>query len=168
MNSLLAFYYGSHPDDRGHFLAEILQQDDLWLEVMHDYIQWLFPLSEPSRVTPWAPLVDREIVSAFQGDSLLQDHLLASFVRMLSFYGLRRQEGRVVKGESWADRKHNWFTQDTHNNLRITRILKSLATLGLRHEAQGFLACLKELRELEPDCGVRGTAYRYWSEAIGE
>lgn len=168
MKPLLAFYYGSHPDDRGRFLAEILRQDDLWLEVTHDYIQWLFPLSEHSRVTPWAPLVDPEIASAFQLDSLLQDHLLASFGRMLSFYGLRREAGPVIQGENWVERKHNWFTQGTHNNLRITRILKSLSGLGLRHEAQAFLACLTELSESEPDCGVGETAYRYWNEAIGE
>lgn len=168
MKTLLAFYYGSHPDDRGRFLAEILRQDDLWLEVTHDYIQWLFPLSERSRVTPWAPLVDREIASMFQGDSLLQDHLLASFGRMLSFYGLRREAGRVVKGENWAERKLNWFTHGTHNNLRITRILKSLSALGLRHEAQAFLACLTELRDSESDCRVEETAFRYWNEAIEE
>jgi hypothetical protein len=73
---------------------------------------------------------------------------------MLSLYGLKREAGRVVKGENWAERRRNWFTQDTHNNLRITRLPKSLSTLGLRHEAQALLACLNELRESESNCGV--------------
>ncbi len=45
MNRLLAFCYGSHPDHRGRMLAEILKQDDLWFELTHDCIQWLFPLT---------------------------------------------------------------------------------------------------------------------------
>ena len=50
MSQLLRFYSGSHPDHRGRMLAEILKQDDLWLELTHDYIQWLFPSgrTEPS------------------------------------------------------------------------------------------------------------------------
>ena len=58
MNPLLAFYLGSHPDDRGRMLDEILRQDDFWLEVTHDYVQWLFPLDEVSRANARAPLVD--------------------------------------------------------------------------------------------------------------
>jgi len=47
LNPILAFYFGSHPDSEGRRLAEILRQDDLWLEQTHDYIQWLCPLAEP-------------------------------------------------------------------------------------------------------------------------
>ncbi|MBA2350727.1 MAG: opioid growth factor receptor-related protein [Burkholderiales bacterium] len=166
MNRLLAFYSGSHPDDRGRLLADIVRQDDPWLEVTHDYIQWLFPLRETSRVVPSAPVIDREVVAAFRGDDLLQSHLRASFLRMLAFFGLSRRNGAIVKGSNWAERKHNWFTQGTHNNLRITRILKSLSTLGLRQDAEDFLACLEELRDSERDCGIDEIAYRYWRFAL--
>lgn len=45
MSQLLRFYCGTHPDHRGRMLAEILRQDDDWLEITHDYIPWLFPLA---------------------------------------------------------------------------------------------------------------------------
>ena len=32
MNALVQFYRGTHPDDQGRFLADILQQDDDWLD----------------------------------------------------------------------------------------------------------------------------------------
>ena len=48
MNQLLSFYYGSHPDHRGRMLAEIVPQDDDWIEQAHDFIQWLFPLNDLS------------------------------------------------------------------------------------------------------------------------
>jgi hypothetical protein len=166
MNRLLAFHDGSQPDDQGRFLVEILRHDDRWLEATHDFVQWLFPLREPSRVTPWAPLIDAEVLAAFQRDDQLRQSLLASFQRMLAFYGLAQGDGVIGKGPNWARRKGNWFTHGTHNDLRITRILKSLASLGLRREAGQFLACLEGLRASEPDCGISETTFRYWRAAL--
>ena len=165
MNRLLGFYYGGFPDHRGRFLAEITRQDDLWLEVTHDYIQWLFPNRDMSPINPQAPVITKKIRAAFIEDELLRRHLLASFARMLAFYGLRRREGRIVKAENWRDRKSDWFVQPTHNDLRITRILKCLSELGLRPEAQVFLDALESLRD-EPDCGLSETAYGHWRKAL--
>lgn len=168
MNRLIVFYLGSHPDSRGRLLSEILQQDDLWFEVCHDYIQWLFPNKEKSRVTPDAPTITSEVEKAFLEDELLRSHLMASFHRILSFYGLKRTEKEITKAENWNSRKRNWFTQDTHNNLRITRILKCLTILGLKKEAKKFYEALSDLRKSESDCGVEVRAYKFWAEAIGE
>lgn len=165
MNTLLAFYYGSHPDDQGRRLAEILRQDDLWLEQTHDYIQWLFPLAESSRVVPGAPILDSLTIKQFRADQLLQDHLRASFVRMLAFLGLRF-DGKVVgKAGNWSDRKGEWFSEPTHNLLRITRMLKSLRLLGLEHEAHGLYAGLSALLATEPDCAVPEKTKSFWREA---
>ena len=57
MTPLVAFNLGEAPDHRGRFVGEILQQDDDWLEATHDYIQWLFPLREPSQAVPGSPVV---------------------------------------------------------------------------------------------------------------
>lgn len=166
MNRLLAFYYGSHPDSHGRMLAEILKQDDHWLEVCHNYIQWLFPTREFSRVTPDAPVLDKTTMEAFQTDELLRGHLRAALIRILSFYGLKLTGTGIVKGPNWAARKSNWFTENTHNSLRITRILKSLTALGLRNEAIFFQTTLAELCASEPDCGIDGTAMQFWREAV--
>jgi hypothetical protein len=151
---------------KGRLLAEITRQDDLWLEVTHDYIQWLFPTREISKIMPCSPLIDKVVEAAFHGDELLRRHLLVSFIRMLSFYGLVRRDGKIVKGANWCERKSNWFIEGTHNDLRITRILKSLSALGLRDEAEKLMLCLEELRVSETDCGVNSTAYQYWRSAL--
>lgn len=166
MNRLLDFYRGRGPDDRGRLLAEILCRDDDWLEATHDFIQWLFPLREASSVNPFAPLADAEVRAAFASDEALRRKLLASFDRMLVFYGLERRGELIVTSANWAARKGNWFTQGTHNDLRITRILKCLAMLGLRDWAERFLGCLETLRVAEPDCGIGATAFRYWRDAL--
>ena len=166
MNRLLAFYYGSHPDSHGRMLAEILKQDDHWLEVCHNYIQWLFPTKEFSRVTPDAPVLDKATIDAFNADDLLQNHLRAALIRVLKFYGLRLTSEAVVKGPNWNERKSNWFTENTHNSLRITRILKSLSALGLLDEARAFQAALHSLCDEEPDCGIDKVAMKFWREAV--
>ncbi|HHJ81158.1 MAG TPA: hypothetical protein ENJ65_05950 [Candidatus Tenderia electrophaga] len=163
---LILFYIGSHPDSRGRYLSEILEQDDVWLEVTHDYIQWLFPNTEKSRVTPGAPTITKEIKDAFLKDEILRSHLRASFNRLLEFYGLVATDNGIKKSKKWDARKINWFVEDTHNNLRITRILKSLMALGLAAEAQQFQQALAELGQNEKDCGIGETARRYWAEAV--
>ena len=166
MNRLLAFYYGSHPDSHGRMLAEMLRQDDDWLEVCHNYIQWLFPTKEYSRVTPDAPTLAKESIDAFHSDELLRNHLRAALTRILSFYGLQLAAGDVVKGTNWGERKPNWFTENTHNSLRITRILKSLSALGLTAEAKSLQSTLLELCDVEPDCGIDETAKKFWRDAV--
>ena len=168
MQRLLAFYSGSGPDHRGRLLQDIVQQDDRWLETTHDYVQWLFPLAEASSVLPAAPLLTPEVVAAFATDGELRRQLRACFLRMLAFYGLAEHGDRIEKGPNWAQRKTNWFTQPTHNNLRITRILKCLCALGLREEARRFLACLEGLARSERDCGVGAMAIDYWRRAVDE
>lgn len=159
MNRLILFYLGSHADNRGRFLSDILQQDDVWFETCHDYIQWLFPNKIASRVTPDAPTITPEIKKAFRKDELLREHLMASFQRILSFYGLKRSSAGIVKADNWALRKGNWFTQSTHNDLRITRVIKCLVALGLKAEAVAFYDALCCLQKTQNDCGIEAKAY---------
>ena len=51
VNRIIGFYSGTEPDHRGRYLHEIQRWSDDQLEKVHDYIQWLFPLPEPS--SPW-------------------------------------------------------------------------------------------------------------------
>jgi len=161
---ILAFYRDNQPDNRGRRLADILAHGDDWLEHTHDYIQWLFPLPEPSGSNPRAPLLDDEAVDAFRSDDVMRHRLQQAYLRMLSFYGLRERDGSVDKGANWDDRKDNWATMPTHNDLRITRILRSLCLLGLRADAEAFKACLLRLAR-DPECDFDEQAVAYWRGA---
>ena len=67
-------------------LDTILSWDDGRLEAVHDYIQWLFPLDEPSRFNPSAPLLTAHDRAAFR-DPELAANLRRALDRMLAFYG---------------------------------------------------------------------------------
>jgi hypothetical protein len=166
-STLLRFYAGGATDDRGRLLAEILRQDDDWLEVTHDFIQWLFPLAERSGANPDAPRVDNAIREAFRGDPLLRQHLRASLLRMLAFLGLQlRADGQVVPSAAWPGRKTAWFTHDGHNSLRVTRMIRSLDLLGLAAEAKALQAGVLRLCREDPDCGIGEHAQGFWRAAL--
>jgi hypothetical protein len=166
MSQLLRFYSGSHPDHRGRMLAELLRQDDHWLELTHDYIQWLFPLADLSRASAHAPLLDKATIDTFRTDAQLLDHMRASFVRMLRFFGLKMSRDGVSKADNWAERKADWSIENTHNSLRLTRMLKNLQALGFAWEAAELQKVLLHLCVTEADCGIDATTQRFWREAL--
>jgi hypothetical protein len=164
---LLRFYLGGAADDRGRLLAEILRQDDDWLEVTHDFIQWLFPLQEASGANPGAPRVDAVTRNAFRGDPLLQRHLRASLLRMLAFLGLQFDaSGAIVPSGDWPRRRREWFNHDTHNSLRVTRMIKSLALLGMEPEARALQSAVLRLCREDPEAGIGERAQAFWRDAL--
>ncbi|XP_012993761.3 opioid growth factor receptor-like [Esox lucius] len=104
------------------------------LERVHSYIQWLFPLQEPGMNYQAKELTKKEIKAFLQNDTAKQ-RLLKSYKLMLDFYGIKLSNettGDVETAENWRKRFEN-LDRNSHNNLRITRILKCLGTLGFPH-----------------------------------
>jgi len=161
---LTSYFISNGPDDKGRLLLQVVRQSDEWLESTHDYIQWLFPLAEKSGANPTAPLIDVNLVSLFQFNTTGQQNYLLGLDRMLSFYGLERHEKTITKGENWNYRKEFWFVTPTHNDLRITRMLKSMSILGFGEYAHGLLDELLQLSN-EPDCGFSSNAIGFWKSA---
>jgi opioid growth factor receptor-like protein len=144
---IVAFYAGGR-DDRHRTLDEILGWPDDRLEAVHDYIQWLFPDRRRSPVNPSAPVVTDNTMRAFAARADLRERLAAALDRMLAFYGLvraRDQGDRVriaLDPASFSRQASNWLRPGNHNHLRLTRILQSLALLGLPDEARALQRCL--------------------------
>jgi len=57
---IIGFYNCTESDHRGRYRREIQEWPDDQLESVHDYIQWLFPLPEPSGFNVAAPVLTRE------------------------------------------------------------------------------------------------------------
>ncbi|KAJ8411951.1 hypothetical protein AAFF_G00142180 [Aldrovandia affinis] len=104
------------------------------LERVHSYIQWLFPLQEAGMNDCALELTKKEI-KAFCEDEEAKQRLVTSYELMLDFYGIElidKVTGEVKRSEKWMARFKN-LNRNTHNNLRITRILKCLGELGFQH-----------------------------------
>lgn len=165
---LIAFYRGDGRDHCGRLLSHIHQYSFDSLERHHDFIQWLFPLPEPSGANPSAPLLTAEDIAAFHADHSLRETLLESFQLMLQFYGLdieaRGDSVVVARGDHFDERSRVWLTGGNHNFLRISRILRSLSLLGLGDYAQAFLKCLEDIYTDEART-IGTTTMGYWRRA---
>ncbi|XP_016394383.1 opioid growth factor receptor-like isoform X3 [Sinocyclocheilus rhinocerous] len=134
----LEFYRGklrSSPDELyiNDFHQMWFGEYDL-LEDVHSYIQWLFPIQEPG-VNWRAHVLSKKEIKLFRKDKEAKSKLVQSYKLMLDFYGIclvDESTGEVARAPNWKDRFRN-LDRHTHNNLRITRILKCLGTLGLKH-----------------------------------
>ena len=58
---LLGFLEGYDVDARGRKLHEIWEFSDNQIERTHDFIQWLFPLTEPSQSQPASKTLARSL-----------------------------------------------------------------------------------------------------------
>ncbi|XP_037540659.1 opioid growth factor receptor [Nematolebias whitei] len=136
--SNLQFYLNKFPSSPDDVYIESFHKD--WkndykrLERVHSYIQWLFPLREPG-VNYMASELTKKEIEAFKKNEDAKRRLVESYELMLGFYGIRlvnKETGEVKRAENWKDRFGN-LERNMHNNLRITRILKSLGELGFEH-----------------------------------
>ena len=182
MSAILDFYRDEKgvPNPSGYTHFDILHNwsDDDW-EGIHDFIQWVFPLKEPSNFNPDAPLLTDEDIAIFQADEELKAALFLSFHRFLKFLGLRcvYVEGAwitdsIVPGNSFngefytkdevANKQKVW-QYPNHNWLRITRCLHSLRLLGVEYAAKSLFDCLCKIYDL--NTGVTPDTFGYWQEA---
>lgn len=165
---IVAFYEQTLPDDRGRFLEDILQFPDARLESVHDFIQWLFPLREPSGANSDAPRLDDAAIEQFRMRADLRDNLVRALDRMLAFYGFARDGDRIVKSDDFTRHAH-WITPGNHNHLRLTRMLKSLTVLGNQSLARSLYECLLSVYDDERRSGRDGITpqtFTFWEDAV--
>ncbi|MCR0983259.1 opioid growth factor receptor-related protein [Roseomonas populi] len=145
-----AFLRGAGRDGRGRRLADVLAFDDGRLEAVHDFIQWLFPLREPSRAVPGSPVLGEDEAAAIRADPAAREGLRAALDRMARFY---------------AD-TDDWLVRFDHNHLRITRIITAVRDLLGREEAARFHAALLA-RNAAAGGPVNAESLRHWERALG-
>jgi hypothetical protein len=164
---LVEFYAGRGRDSRGRAIEDIWSMSLDELEQTHDYIQWLFPLRERSAVEPLTPTLDDAAIAEFQA-TVLQERLVRSAATMAAFYGFQvRREGnvwRVDLAPNAPERQRVWLTPGNHNFLRLTRIMKSLATLGARDLSSAWLGPLRALYHKNATV-IGPRTWRFWESA---
>jgi hypothetical protein len=102
---------------------------DVQLEEVHDYIQWLFPLSTRSGAQRDAPVLTEEEIQAIRADHRAAVTLEHATERMIRFY-------RNTSG---------WLSGQDYNHLRITPIIRSLKLLANLDAARRFYATILDL-----------------------
>eukprot|EP01031_Cornospumella_fuschlensis_P025091 gene25091-30305_t len=108
----IQFLQGTRPTGHGRYFQEILAYNDRQLEADHQFIQWIFPLPDPSPVNPNAPLIEIKSLSA---NAVAHEKMCLSYQKMCQFWGLGDQLD-LEKLKSL----------NGHNGLRFSRALQSL------------------------------------------
>jgi hypothetical protein len=166
MTALLDFYRSVGPDAAGRTIDDVWAYDVKRLEMVHDFIQWLFPLPEPSRFNPDAPLLTPADIAAFRTDADLRKRALRSFDLMLRFYGLVRGDKTIARGSGFEN--VHWLTPLNHNHLRLTRILLFLRHTGFEQEALALSTCLADIAAHEGKGAISERTLAFWREATAQ
>ena len=147
MSPITKFLEG-HPNTKGLTISEILKWDNEKLEETHDYIQWLFPLCEPSQMVDDTPHIQSEDeIEYIKNSNEAQKNLDKSFYRMYDFY----------------KNTNHWLEEDDHNHFRITRILKAMNLLSRESTSEFYSFILEKLRVNNNP--VTAETLRFWRQA---
>ena len=119
---IVGFLEGKTPDHRGRMLSMLWKQTDDDAENNHDYIQWMFPLDEPSQAVYGAPVLNDFDIDEIRENQFVTENLEESARWFLGF----------------LERNDHWVTDYDHNHLRITRAIKSLRLLTSDQAADEF------------------------------
>jgi hypothetical protein len=142
------FLEGEGTDARGRTVFDVLAMDDVAMERTHDFIQWLFPLPEPSAAVPDSPVLVPGDIQAIRVSELAPIALAGATDRMAAFY-------RTT---------HDWLMPNDHNHRRITRIIRSLRLLVGYAEADAFHAFILARVEAT-QAPVSARSRGYWATA---
>ena len=147
--SLVNFLNGTGPDHQGRYLRDIWDFDDKAIEQTHDFIQWIFPLTEKSMSVPGVPTLSAEDVEAIRTSEVARSNLEKSAQWYLGF----------------LQRNNHWIKSYDHNHSRITRVIKALNLLLSQRAA---LTLLNSVLEVAGDKvnSVSQDAIRFWSAAV--
>lgn len=147
-------------------------------ESNHWFIQWLFPLKTPSGAQPGArgPVLDDATYAFLSQDPLVISNMRKSFQEMLCYYGLKYNETtKIVERRTDQDGGYSFQAQEQaiwttgrlgHNLLRMTRMLQSLISFGLKDEAKAFLDALVQIKREHDDWIPDNTINKFWITSV--
>lgn len=166
MSEIAQFMVGEIPDRLGRYFNEILSYEHFWLEHDHKYIQVLFPIDEGTKFNKHAPLVTENVRKIFAVNADLKATHLKALDLMLAFWGLRRSGEIISVNLPLELSKHVWLKPYDHNQLRLTRVIRSLTLLGNKTIAENLVECL--VHAANESKTVSGKTITFWCNALDE
>lgn len=143
MTPIILFYIYGGTDNDGRTLKDYrnMSLDDM--EKSHSYIQWMFPLNEPSSFNVNAPICTKEDCE----NELIKPRILNSLNQFKIFLNHNPQ-----------------IFEDAfnHNALRISRVIKCLRLFGFHEEAKKFFTFV--LNKSNQD--ILFQTIPHWEEAL--
>jgi hypothetical protein len=116
---IVDYFLGKCQDYSGKTINDFLSMNNEDLESKSDWVPFIFPSTDKSANFPNAPILDKDSVEIFRGDPLLKELVRQTTNHYLKFLN------STYKWRNTADSSH----------IRITRMIRFLATIGMLEEA---------------------------------
>lgn len=145
---IIEFLRGDKTDLKGRKLIHLQSLSDEQIERSHDVIQWMFPTDLPSQHSPTAPVLTNVDILIMRSDPDILTNIQMSLMRMIWFF----------------ENNEFWLTQKNHNYKRITRILRCLWLVGLKHDYVCLQKALDDVFIENADI-IGEEAYLFWKQA---
>ncbi|MBA2117692.1 opioid growth factor receptor-related protein [Bremerella alba] len=159
------FYCHDGTDPYGRSVLDMMALTDRELESQHDIIQWMFPLHETSSVNPDCPLVDEHSRHVLQENIDARQRMHEMITRFARFLGFElNDEGQFISELGLASNRENWHSPMNHNQLRITRVIRSMRLFGFQREAEALFEAVTH-SAVQSQCVTERTL-AYWKQAL--
>lgn len=147
---ILAFLERRGLDYQHRSLKDVWSFSDNQIEHTHDFIQWVFPTTEPSQNVNGSPVLSAEELELVFYSDMARASVLDSSEWFLNF----------------LTRNKRWTCGRDHNHQRITRMLRSLKLIGENTTAENhYAAVLSILEGIEQYRSVE-EALTFWRREI--
>lgn len=152
MTQLTKFLLSDGKIPNGNTFGQIMNQRTAVFEMAHDQIQWMFPLPEPSKVQPGAPILTLTEFHELKAGYFHLDRLVSGKRFMLEFLGNYKL----------------WMNVSDHNHLRISRVIKCASLFRGPVYADDFRVMVwKILRDNGRHQIINNTTVAHWLNAVG-
>ena len=149
-NYILAFLEHRGLDYQHRTLREVWAFSDDQIERTHDFIQWVFPTTEPSQNVIGSPFLSADELALVRASKEAKESILESSEWFMGF----------------LSRQSNWKQGYDHNHLRVTRMLKSLTLLNERELAESNFNLLLGLLDMFGESHKNTGVVTHWAKAL--
>tara|TARA_B100000963_G_C22218957_1_gene490716 strand:- start:89 stop:535 length:447 start_codon:yes stop_codon:yes gene_type:complete len=133
--NLREFLKNNETDIYHRYISEIWSFNDEQIETTHNFIQFLFPLTQPSKNSLNKIYINSDdLLCELKSDKKVRESIIYSSNWYFSF----------------LERNQHWQTYYDHNHLRISRVIESLNVIVSNRQANRFYKqvldiCIEEL-----------------------
>jgi hypothetical protein len=141
-----------------------------FLEENNNYMEWLFPIFGSAGINHNTKPLSMQEATLIKNNIHCSIRVVKSYKMMLNFFGMKLVNdatGEVGREPEIWEARYCHLNTRTNNNIKITRMLKSLGFLGFEHFQKGFVQHLKvEIEENGLLKNCRDSFKNYWSNYL--
>ena len=163
----ISFYLHQGKDHKDRSLLDIWTFTYDELEKDNDFIHWLFPLPDNQQSPNTAPNLSKELITAIEQKSQVQQNLLRSYDILAAFWGFFRDDNHDIQpSKSFNERSIKWLCQETNCHAKMTQVLTFLTLTGHNQLSENTCAFLLSHMNQAGFSFSNVTAITHWMDAI--